>query len=329
MISQRRKSRLIRCIYAEALSEAVQNAYVIEFSARHFAGFFQNPYDIERAANAARMSLEKPPSPPQPPEAFSSGSDWGPHSEERGSWLSAWAEPEDAMTGPPEPLPTWGAVPVELDPFELRFTHASISCRFRAGMHLDDAIDAVRTRELDPATFPPIDAFELHDGEGPARLFSLSNRRLFVFRCLHMLGLLPGGVVRVLVHPWRSDTLQRSRYDERLGRVAPKWERSMSTINRGASVVVRSRYRALHFGHHLIGSTLRGWCNHRPLREEEKAQKENESERELKEARQARTLALAWYRAPGKRAFVEGQARIMARVTQLGCSGDDGIDVVL
>ena len=203
-ISQRRKNRLIRGIYAEALSEAVQNAYRIEFSAREITGFFHKPYDIDRAAVKARMSLEKPLSPPQRPKAFSSGSDWGPHSEERGSWLSAWAE--GAMTGPP--LPTWGAVPLELDPFELRFTHDSISCRFRAGMRIDDAIDAVRTGELDPATFPPIDAFELHDGEGPALLFSLSNRRLFLFRCLSMMGLLPAGVVRVLVHSWRSDTLQ-------------------------------------------------------------------------------------------------------------------------
>ena len=197
------------------------------------------------------------------------------------------------MTGPP--MPTWGAVPLELDPFELRFTHDSISCRFRAGMRIDDAIDAVRTGELDPATFPPIDAFELHDGEGPALLFSLSNRRLFLFRCLSMMGLLPAGVVRVLVHSWRSDTLQRSRYDERLRRVAPKWERSMSTINQGASVVVRRCYRALHLDHHLLKREqpeLRGWCNPRPLREEENAR--SERERELKEARQARTLALPW-----------------------------------
>jgi len=124
-------------------------------------------------------------------------------------------------------------------------------------MRIDDAIDAVRTGELDPATFPPIDAFELHDGEGPALLFSLTNRRLFVFSCLSMLGLLPAGVVRVLVHSLRSDTLQRSLYDERFRRVAPKWERSMSTINQGASVVVRSCHRALHFiTTYLSGSSL-------------------------------------------------------------------------
>ena len=135
----------------------------------------------------------------------------------------------------------------------------------------------------------------------------------------------------MLVHSLRSDMLQRSLYDERFRRVAPKWERSMSTINQGASVVVRSCHRALHFiTTYLLKREqpkLRGRRNPRPLREEEKAR--GERERELKEARQARTLALPGYRPLGKYAFVEGQARIRERIVQLICSGDGGNDVVL
>ena len=106
---------------------------------------------------------------------------------------------------------------------------ASISPTFRNGMSLDDAIEAITKGELNHYEFPPLDVFEQ---EG--MLFSLSNRRLYIFRCLSRMGLV--GSVQALVHPWRSITVQRCRYDERLGREAPKWERAMSTTNSGTSV---------------------------------------------------------------------------------------------
>ena len=49
-----------------------------------------------------------------------------------------------------------------LPPSSVLFSHNQISCRFRAGMHVDDAIEAIETGQLAAVAFPAVDAIQLH-----------------------------------------------------------------------------------------------------------------------------------------------------------------------
>ena len=73
-------------------------------------------------------------------------------------------------------------------------------------------------------------------------LYSLSNRRLFVFR---VVANLTKGGIKCKVHLYSGDhpRVQEQRYDHRLGREATKWERAFSTKCEGKWVHVFSKYR--------------------------------------------------------------------------------------
>ena len=73
-------------------------------------------------------------------------------------------------------------------------------------------------------------------------LYSLSNRRLFVFR---VVANLTKGGIKCKVREYSGDhpRVQEQRYDHRLGREATKWERACSTKCNGRWVYVYSNYR--------------------------------------------------------------------------------------
>ena len=66
---------------------------------------------------------------------------------------------------------------VWLDPRRIRFTHDRISCRFRNRDHVDTAIARILDKELSPKDFPPMQCVRKDH-----KVYSLSNRRLYVFR---------------------------------------------------------------------------------------------------------------------------------------------------
>ena len=119
-----------------------------------------------------------------------------------------------------------------------RFTHDSISNKRRSGDHIDDLNDEIGQGRKSPWEFPPLEVFGVHGMQ-----WSLSNRRLFIFRCLKKLECVD--VCYVIVLPWTDPRLTRERFDRRLQRVAPKWERTDSTKNEGARVQTRSKYEDL------------------------------------------------------------------------------------
>lgn len=114
-----------------------------------------------------------------------------------------------------------------MNPLVIRFTQDSIDADFRHGTHsgqrLDATIDAMLQDEANPDDIPMITVVR-HDGH----VFSLDNRRLFVFRVLAM----RRGLSQVPV------------------RIVPKssvnWEAKFTTQNDGATIRVRgdgSRYQ--------------------------------------------------------------------------------------
>lgn len=127
----------------------------------------------------------------------------------------------------------------EENPLNIRFTHDEIADAFRPssageGQRLDDAINDILSGVTNVEGIPPM-VVTRFNGD----LYSLSNRRLFVFRVLAMQGKLES--VRIQLEPWESEVVQRRAYDERLGREASKWDRAYTTENRGQTVRVRGR----------------------------------------------------------------------------------------
>lgn len=122
----------------------------------------------------------------------------------------------------------------EIDPFQVRFTHNSISAWFRSGTQIDQAISDISSGNLS-FSFPPLEVV----WRGGA-LYSLSNRRLYLSRVLACLGALK--TVPATVFPFECERVQCLKWDARLGRTASKWDRAFSTTNGGLSVLVRSRY---------------------------------------------------------------------------------------
>lgn len=138
-----------------------------------------------------------------------------------------------------------GCVPptTQLDPRQIRFTHDRISPSFSSGIGLDDTIESILTGQMKVDTIPPLEVVEHH-----AQYYSLSNRRLFVFRVLASLGKMSRIAVKIV--PPSSPRVMQLAVDKRLGCVASKWERALSTKNNGVSVEVGrsgSRYYKHHF----------------------------------------------------------------------------------
>lgn len=115
------------------------------------------------------------------------------------------------------------------------YTHSVISRSFQSGTLLDKAIKDI-LYGVSPETFPPMEVV-WHDGV----LYSLSNRRLFLYRTLTNLHVIGG--VRVVLQDARSGRLTARKWDDRLGRMATKWERSYTTFNDGESVIVDSEFQ--------------------------------------------------------------------------------------
>ena len=106
---------------------------------------------------------------------------------------------------------------------EIRFTHAVVSSAFRSGDALDDIIKAGLNDPSVMDPFPPMELVRTDSG----KVYSLSNRRLFVFRVLANAGLVK--TVRAVIYAERHPRVQQLRYDTWLCRQATKWERSFST----------------------------------------------------------------------------------------------------
>eukprot|EP00415_Alexandrium_ostenfeldii_P000556 UN0556 len=121
---------------------------------------------------------------------------------------------------------------------EVRFTHGRISAAFKSGMKLDTAIKQI-LKGYSAEEYPPLETV-WHAG----CLYSLSNRRLFVWRVLTTLQAVGG--IRVIIHPPGDGRIKSSKWDDRWGRKASKWERAYTTYNDGVSVKVDSAYLQYH-----------------------------------------------------------------------------------
>eukprot|EP00928_Gymnodinium_smaydae_P041161 TRINITY_DN27866_c0_g1_i2.p1 TRINITY_DN27866_c0_g1~~TRINITY_DN27866_c0_g1_i2.p1 ORF type:complete len:259 (+),score=16.73 TRINITY_DN27866_c0_g1_i2:99-875(+) len=127
------------------------------------------------------------------------------------------------------------SVEISVLPHQVLFTHNTISSYFRCGIALDDAIEAILDGKESVDDYPPLELVQ-HDGH----LWSLSNRRLYVFRVLAAMDKVHK--VKAVIWPMESERVARLRWDGRLQREASKWIRSFSTNNGGRSVSVASRY---------------------------------------------------------------------------------------
>jgi hypothetical protein len=84
---------------------------------------------------------------------------------------------------------------LELCPFYVRFTHDRISNTFRNGTNIDDAIRRILRQEMDPHQFPPIEVVRFG-----GHVYSLSNRRLFMYRVLAQQGCIES--IRAIEHDY-------------------------------------------------------------------------------------------------------------------------------
>merc|ERR1712032_1318679 len=91
--------------------------------------------------------------------------------------IAAHSRRADADGAPEASSDIQEGVPIDMDPFAVRFTHDRISNHFRNGMLLDDAIAQILSNRLSTAAFPPMEL--VWNGN---LLYSLSNRRLYVHR---------------------------------------------------------------------------------------------------------------------------------------------------
>lgn len=103
-------------------------------------------------------------------------------------------------------------------------------------MEIDATIDGVLEGRLPLCAFPPIEIVWFQ-----GQLFTLSNRRLFMFRVLASLG----ATTSVQTLPATPERLTQKQWCSRLGCCASKFERSFSTSNGGCIVIALSRYAHL------------------------------------------------------------------------------------
>mmetsp|Transcript_10248 Transcript_10248/g.23334 ORF Transcript_10248/g.23334 Transcript_10248/m.23334 type:complete len:297 (-) Transcript_10248:68-958(-) len=136
--------------------------------------------------------------------------------------------------------PSLSTRPRQENPLNIRFTHDEISDAFQPrgaeveGQRLDDVIQAILDGEASADEFPPLCVVDF-----AGDLYSLSNRRLFVFRVLAMHEALEHANIQLV--PMSSRYVQRLAYDPNLGREASKWDRAYTTRNQGQTVRVRGR----------------------------------------------------------------------------------------
>lgn len=124
-----------------------------------------------------------------------------------------------------------------LSPLALRFTHAEISAEFQNGNKLDETIDQFYTQSLSAQDFlqAPLEVV-CKDGA----LWSLNNRRLYVFRVAHALGcctLCPCYIV-----PQEHPSVDR---------ILNRWNDALTSTTNGKLVNVRggSRHQEFQTGH--------------------------------------------------------------------------------
>ncbi|CAJ1379767.1 unnamed protein product [Effrenium voratum] len=124
-----------------------------------------------------------------------------------------------------------------LSPLAVRFTHAEISAEFQDGRRLDEVIAQFADGRLSAEHFKeaPLEIL-WQDGH----LWSLSNRRLYVFRVAHALGCCSVCPCKIL------------RRDKLLGdKVTHRWVDALTSTTNGKLVNVRggSRYQRHQLGH--------------------------------------------------------------------------------
>ena len=98
---------------------------------------------------------------------------------------------------------------LDVDPRTVRFTHDSINASFRNGDSLDTTIEGLLKGDLRQKDFPPIELVQ-HEGA----LYSLSNRRLFVFRVVA--NRWPGFCCAACLYSFDHYRVQRLAFDKRI-----------------------------------------------------------------------------------------------------------------
>ncbi|EGX88048.1 hypothetical protein CCM_09184 [Cordyceps militaris CM01] len=94
-----------------------------------------------------------------------------------------------------------------VDPDDVFFTFSRLRPQFSCGRRVHDTLEAVLRRDLDPQDLPPISV--LRD-PSTGHLFSLNNRRLYVFKALRAAGRLD--TVAVRVRPVPQTKRMRDKY---------------------------------------------------------------------------------------------------------------------
>ncbi len=94
-----------------------------------------------------------------------------------------------------------------VDPDDVFFTFSRLRPQFSCGRRVQDTLDAILARELRAEDLPPISVL-LDPATG--HLFSLNNRRLYVFKALRAAGVL--ATVPVRVKPVPQTKRMRDKY---------------------------------------------------------------------------------------------------------------------
>jgi hypothetical protein len=130
-----------------------------------------------------------------------------------------------------------GGVSLDADPMNIRFTRDSIYTTFASGTVIDDTIDdALLIGARAVSAFPPMEVVEK---EGC--WYSMSNKRLFVFRVLATHGVLP--LVQIVLYQASAPRIPGVRYEERHDNT---WECTFTTQCGGVCVRVESRHWEEH-----------------------------------------------------------------------------------
>eukprot|EP00758_Cryptobia_borreli_P002995 Tbor_TRINITY_DN3444_c0_g1::TRINITY_DN3444_c0_g1_i2::g.3779::m.3779 len=90
-------------------------------------------------------------------------------------------------------MPDCGETLTDVDPTEVYFSFSRLRPFFSCGRRVQDTIDSVINGEIKPTDLPPIAVLVDKDGY----MYSLNNRRLFVFKALKAKGLMQTIPVRV------------------------------------------------------------------------------------------------------------------------------------
>ena len=150
-------------------------------------------------------------------------------------WDIRRVTPEDHCTPPRRDCKPWARM-LNVDPCAVRFTHDRISPSFRDGTPLDSTIVQLFKGQLWHKKIPSIEIVE-HNG----KWYSLSNRRLYVFRVVRYW--YPRFRCKACLYSFNHERVQKMAFDVRLGREETKWVRAFSTTSDGECVHVYSSFR--------------------------------------------------------------------------------------